>query len=608
MLPIQTYLIHYFIAVLVFLAIFVFTRHRCSLQAINYITLGVLLVLPIGYFFYILFVHSVNIPFTDDYELLKTFYTLITSLEPIEKLQAFFEQLNEHRLVFERFILLMIYFVEGTQNIKSQILIGNLFLFGILFLFYRFHRSEGHSPVSFLAIPFFIFNLIYYENIIWGITAMQNTSVLFFAMLSFFYLSLKNNFGFFGAILSTIIVTFVLGSGVSVWVIGLFILVLQNRFKFSFFWTLIGSGVILFYFTFDYYFFNSARTALFKFPFRNIIYALGFYGNAFYLDIPHPAPSTYYPDVFVAVGAGAALVLICLWFISRIFAVRPGTLKWTYWFLAGNMLFVLATGAMLVLSRPVQFNIIWGGEVFSRRYMIFGVVLLVAGYLAVLTLLKRRVYVQRIFVYLTLGLAIILNMGSYYLYLHKVRAHRENLVLDPYYLRTHRMLLTSGEAYGDQFFWNHPTMMTELLSNLKKTGIYTFPVHPLTNVKPNLASLTDMGPAPMESTVRMIAKKETAWAGVIKDRFTIRLKMPPEYPKAPAYLAFRSKCNLFLVPALAEPNTLPDFLRTGHYYSNSYSYSFWRGKFLPDRYDIWLLYVDASGRWSRSATGKQVQL
>ncbi|WP_247234039.1 hypothetical protein [Telluribacter sp. SYSU D00476] len=568
-----------------------------------------MVVLPIIYFFYIIYSHAVDIPFTDDYELLQSFYKLLYAPEPLDRVKAWFEQVNQHRFAFERAVMLGIYQLAGSENIKMQIIVGDLFLLGILFLLYRLWRAEGLSLAAFVPVPFLLFNLIYHENAIWGIAAIQNTSLIFFAMLAAYALSLNTTRGYYGALACTVTITFVSGSGLAVWPIGLLILFLQKRYKHMGIWIAAAVAVGLFYFLFDYEYIKGDNAALFSHLFYNLIYGLSFMGGTFYMDRPHPHPSSYYLDVIVSVVAGAVLITIFVLFFLRILQQKSASVRWTYWFLLGSMLFLLATGAMLVLSRPVSVNIIWGGEVFARRYMIFGTVFLVCCYLAVVLLIKSYpATIMRAWVGASLVLAVGVNLASYYISLHQVRIYREDLIADTYYWPTHQMLLTTGQDYGQKFFWNHPTMMTDLTRNLDRSGLYRFPVHPLTPLTASLASVPVQEDPEQKGIMDIKSEQKPGWAGMVKNRVTLAYELPEEPTGELKYVALRSDKHLFLLPAVPRPNPFMDFVRTGNYYGTEYKYSFWGTKLLTDTYEIWLLYVDQAGNWSRTATGQVLNL
>src|SRR5690606_32116296 len=62
-------------------------------------------VLAIAYFFFIIYKLTTSYAFTDDYNLLDSFHRMLYAEKPIDKIKAFFEQVNEHRFAFERVLM-----------------------------------------------------------------------------------------------------------------------------------------------------------------------------------------------------------------------------------------------------------------------------------------------------------------------------------------------------------------------------------------------------------------------------------------------------------------------------------------------------------------------
>src|SRR5690606_13261970 len=108
--------------------------------------------LTVFYFFYIIISFSTSFAFIDDFNLLDSFHQMLYSEEPIDQLKAFFKQVNEHRFAFERILMYLIFKVHGLPDPKVQIIIGNLFIGGIAWLFYRFFKQSGQPMIYFVPV------------------------------------------------------------------------------------------------------------------------------------------------------------------------------------------------------------------------------------------------------------------------------------------------------------------------------------------------------------------------------------------------------------------------------------------------------------------------
>ena len=565
-----------------------------------------LIVAPIAYFYLILNAHIVNIPYTDDWNLLETVYKFRKEPDFVEAAKILFEQVNQHRFAFERLVMLAMVLLTGTVNIKVLIMLGNLFLLGISYLFFLTCRQERVSWYYFIPVPYILFNLVYYENAFWGIAAIQNTPLIFFAFLSAYGLGHRNTGGLFLGIGAALIATFVSGTGMVTWIIGAIILVFQKRYRHLIPWLGLAVGVILFYFLFDYHFIESSGGKVWEHPIFNGLLLFGFWGNALYLDIPHPLYPAFYPDMVACVFLGLFLGLAFLAWVLRYFISHK--LQWSYWFVLGAFLFVLGTGAMFVLSRPMSQFFMYGGNVFSRRYMLFGVVLLATAYLG-LTILTRRVrYVHQGVLVLGLLGFIALNFQSYHTSIVQLRKQHDELLLDAYYWKHYSTFLTAGRNYGDIPFWNHPTRMKELVTAVETSGISRFHASDALPTPALIQSLTQSKVPRYEGTFGAKADIRTGEDNLPAEYITFSIDKPAE--AEPTCLVLVSEKYVIPLPALPTPNSWPEFLKERTYYSSRFKYGMFRSKLPSGVFGVSMATIDGSAPrgWNFRDTGKRLRL
>lgn len=567
-----------------------------------------LLVLPVLYFYYILYTQTTSIAFIDDYNLLDTFHRMLHAPQAMERIKAFFEQVNEHRFAFERILMLVIYFFSGQPDPKIQIFTGNLFLLGILFLFYRFFRETRLPLHYFIPVPLLLFSLLYYENAIWGIAAIQNTPLLFFALLTATGLGMQSTKGDMIAFAGAILISFTSGSGISCWIIGILAYFFQKRYRQLAIWVAVAAAILVFYFSFDYHLHPKDRSNLYRHPFYNAVYGISFLGNIFLGDYGHFERIRFYPDMLLCFLAGGLLLLIAALWLWQTLRHRGDAESRAYWFMSSAMLFFLATGAMLVVSRPVNVNIIQGGEVFSRRYVIFSVGLVVCCYLAVLYLLRRQEALRRIAGGAGLVLALLLNVGAYYLFLPNVLRSKAELSLDPYYIREHdNMLLSSGALYKERLFWNHPTAFSDLLKRLADTGLYNADGRNLAGLAGNIGRKEQEQDA-SGWKVTFTSRPEMGFNSSMNRKVTLAVIQPAEESGKPVYMALQSRSGQFLIPALADISKPVELLSRRQYFTNRYSYTFWKTKFPEDSYTVWVVTRDENGGFRFLNTRKTIRL
>jgi hypothetical protein len=600
------FLFEYFGVVLLLLFLFGVTSYFKKVSWLRAGTGVGLLLAPIAYFYLLLDAHTVNIPYTDDWSLLETVQKFRQEADFIETTKILFEQVNQHRFAFERLVMLAMVALTGTVDIKVLILLGNLFLLGITALFFLACRREGVSWYHFIPVPYVLFNLAYYENAFWGIAAIQNTPLIFFAFLSAYGLGRRTTGGLVLGIGAAVVATFASGTGMVTWVIGAIILVFQQRYRPLIPWLGLAVGLIVFYFLFDYHFIESSGGKVWEHPIFNGLLLFGFWGNALYLDIPHPLYPAFYPDMVACIFLGVFLGLVFLaWVLRYYFKPR---VQWSHWFVLGAFLFVLGTGAMFVLSRPMSQFFMYGGNVFSRRYMLFGVVLLATAYVALVILTKRAPYGQAAIVVLGLLGFVALNFQSYHTSIVQLRKQHDELLLDAYYWKHYSTFLTAGRNFGDIPFWNHPTRMKELVSLVETNGISQFYASNPLPTPGQIKTLTQTKVPYYEGTFDAKANFRTSEENLPAEYLTFSTKR--EAMPEPAYFVLVNEQYAIPLPALPTPNSWSDFLKERTYYGAEFQYGMFRSKLPDGQFQVWVMSPANAGKgsWTMRYTGKRLRL
>lgn len=599
-------LLHYFATVIFLFLLFGSTFLFGNLRIFRKLTGIGLIIAPIIYFFLILVSHTENIPYTDDFNLLETIYDFEHEPNLLKKVKILFSQVNQHRFACERIVMLAMLYFTGTVNIKAQILLGNPFLLGILYLLFRTFREVQISWYCFIPVPYVLFNLVYYENVFWGIAALQNTPLLFFAFFSAYSISRQSRKGWIAGLIMALIATFTSGSGLLAWIVGGLILGFQKRYKLLIYWIVIAVGVILFYFLFDYQIIRYSGEKAWNHPFFNMLSMAGFLGNALYLDIPHPASPAFYTDLICCMLLGAGISAVFCFWLLRILSVRK--LFWTDWFLWGAMMFVMGTGAMFVISRPIGYWFMYGGNIFSRRYMIFGAALLATAYVALVILTKNSKTLNRAVVISGFAGFVLLNFTSYYSSIVQVRKLYENLKIDGFYWKNHATFFSTGEKFGDIPFWNHPTKMKNLIINLESAGLTNFYKFDDFPEHAQIIAETGSNHAVFEGKFQALTdyrfRENNALAKYI------RFRSGKGNGEKPSYFVLASEKYTVLLPAIPVPNTPVALLETGNYYSNQYEYGLFTSKLPEGKFRIWMLFRDVSDndKWQSFFTGKEVNI
>lgn len=186
--------------------------------------------------------YAINVPHWDDHAL-KAFVLFWEESNSIwQNLEKLFSQHNEHRIVFTRLITFFIYVFKGTIDYKSMMIVGNLTLLGTYFVWYKSTMGLSEIRPILLAVgSLLLFTFGLYENFYWGMASLQNFGVIFFAFLSFFLFSFQKvspstkkptqDIYFILALFFAFSAVFTSGNGLIVPIIGLLILLFQQRFR-----------------------------------------------------------------------------------------------------------------------------------------------------------------------------------------------------------------------------------------------------------------------------------------------------------------------------------------------------------------------------------------
>jgi len=210
-----------------------------------------------------------------------------------------FSQHNEHRIFFPRIAMISIG-ICSRYNCFAEMAF-TVFLFFIIFsVFYlkagkQFCFNIHTIPLSFVIVPVIIFSWRHIDNLLWGVAIIQVMPVSFGVLSIYFIDELCNNklsnrkkklYFIYGIICSTVS-SFSIMSGLLLWIIGFFQLLMgryMNR-HYIVLWTIAGISEWLLYFT--GYKKPVCHPDLFyclKEPFDFLIYFFTFTGGALFWD------------------------------------------------------------------------------------------------------------------------------------------------------------------------------------------------------------------------------------------------------------------------------------------------------------------------------------
>lgn len=203
---------------------------------------GGLVLIPVILFWFVWSTYSVSIPKWDDH-VLRAFLSAVDKETSFSgKLYEFYRQHNEHRIVYDRIITWLDFSLFGKFNYRHLMLVGNLSLLGLIALFglvlgrstvsqgKKANRQIAPSLTDYLLylppVAFLLLNLSQWENMFWGMAALQNFTVLFWVFWTIYQLAFSNRL--WPALVLATAATLTSGNGLLIWPIGFAMLLLQQ--------------------------------------------------------------------------------------------------------------------------------------------------------------------------------------------------------------------------------------------------------------------------------------------------------------------------------------------------------------------------------------------
>jgi hypothetical protein len=337
---------------------------------------GFLIFLPVILYFYFLSEYAINIPKWDDHALKSFIVEFENAKGLIPKLQTFFKQHNEHRIAFDRFFTLIVFWLHGSIEYRWLMWIGNFTLLGVLFIFYKIFQKQKLSIAYFVPVPFILFQLQLWENTFWGMAAMQNFGIIFFIFLLIYLISSEKKNHFYIALLVAFFATYTSGNGITIFPVCIFLLILQRRFKDVFLFSSVA--LILVFLYFYQYKFPENNPSINGIGAKKIgVGFLMFLGSVFDL-IPNASQSQKITIIsgFILLVTGSIIALYLV-FNSKLFK-KQRTHNQIELFILGSLMFLIGTAIVVTFTR------ISYGEIglLTSRYKIYSILLLITVYVA----------------------------------------------------------------------------------------------------------------------------------------------------------------------------------------------------------------------------------
>ncbi len=189
---------------------------------------GVSFALPAVVFFRYAMRWSANIPWKDDYPIVLEFLNGFLGNGSLQhKLWLVVEQTNEHRIILIKLLALVQYVLLHEVNFKGLVFMGNLGYILFVYLLVFLAKKADFTNLQILPLPYILFSLTQYQNIVWAAAQVYYWSALF-ALFFLIALTRKNIFVVIGLYALNL---GIIAGGLILYPIGLLFLLLEKRYR-----------------------------------------------------------------------------------------------------------------------------------------------------------------------------------------------------------------------------------------------------------------------------------------------------------------------------------------------------------------------------------------
>lgn len=383
------------------------------------IILSLILLLPVAIYFTVWDYYAINIPKWDDHALKNFIAEYAQADNWKQKILALFRQHNEHRIALTRLFAWIDYAIFGHLNYRHLMTAGNILLLAAIPLWYDLLKKNKKPLFALVPIPFLWMTLAFWENMYWGMSAVQNFGVVTLVLWTLYLVINPKVLPFSVAILLSVVTVLTSGNGLMVLPLGAVLLFLGgNRKRFAL-WTIISIAEIFCYFYWykqpDY---NPESKASLLQLVKGYMAFLGSFAECI--------PVLNHIKVCIFLGVILFLVAVSIGSTTLFRIIRNKyTNKFertTDLFCLGVILFILGTAAIVVHGRAgFGFDVL-----IASKVKIYSVLLLIIAYIYVVVPIRGSFlspYITAI-----IALAVTFNVFSYHYHLVDAYNLRKQMV------------------------------------------------------------------------------------------------------------------------------------------------------------------------------------
>jgi hypothetical protein len=149
-------------------------QHKSVLEKIAFYTI---FLLPFFVFFLIFQRFALNVPFEDDFGILRNIYDMGISDDLKVKFSNFTSPSNEHPIIISKVFFLLNIWLFGSINFKILMILGNAIFFSSFIVFFKLIKQQNLSFWVLVPLPYILLSASTFESGLWAICAYQYNAI-----------------------------------------------------------------------------------------------------------------------------------------------------------------------------------------------------------------------------------------------------------------------------------------------------------------------------------------------------------------------------------------------------------------------------------------------
>ena len=327
--------------------------------------------LSVLYYIWVVLHYASFMPISDDYGAILSFLNHYANVNDYgERCKILLEQYGEHRIVFNRIVELLQWYISGEVNFIYLIIIGNIgWLFLVWLMWSYAHRTLKLSVFSFTPVALIMLSFTHSALMTWAMASLQQYWQLYFSLLSIYFLV---NSQVYKTLIVMTIAIFTGGGGIVLTVVILLYYFMHKEWKNGIIAFVIVMSIFLVYFVLlDFHRHARDLSALYIIfnQFKMLVsYVIVFLGNIGYYE-------------YLAFYVGVFFLALFVFASKKIYKDTP--------FIFWSILFIVITAGIVGLSRSG----LGLTQALSSRYAIYSTLFLALLYLGYLKIVVNKKYV-----------------------------------------------------------------------------------------------------------------------------------------------------------------------------------------------------------------------